>query len=148
MPFPLLGFLIPGWLKLIPLAIVGAALVTGALYIKGVIDDNAQLEANQAKFEISLDLLQGSNEALQHAIAARDARNREFQKAIDDLTAKSMSNRAELRNLATVLAAHDITGATAETATAIEQIINTDQTATIDQMMEASGATAPDPASP
>ena len=136
----MLGFLIPGWLKLIPLAILGAALVAGALYIRGVISDNAQLKANLAVFEIALAQQKVALSALGQAVAERDALAREFQAALDDLAVKSKSNRAELRNLATVLAAHDITGATAETATAIEQVINTDQAAVIDRMMEASGA--------
>ena len=136
----MLGFLIPGWLKLIPLVILGAALVAGALYIRGVISDNAQLKANLAVFEIALAQQKVALSALGQAVAERDALAREFQAALDELAVKSKSNRAELRNLATVLAAHDITGATAETATAIEQVINTDQAAVIDRMMEASGA--------
>ena len=136
----MLGFLIPGWLKLIPLAILGAVLVAGALYIRGVISDNAQLKANQAVLEIAVEQQKVALTALGQAVAERDILAREFQAALDDLTVKSKSNRAELRNLATVLAAHDITGATAETATAIEQVINTDQAAVIDRMMEASGA--------
>ena len=139
----MLGFLIPGWLKLIPLAILGAVLVAGALYIRGVISDNAQLKANQAVLEIAVEQQKVALTALGQAVAERDILAREFQAALDDLTVKSKSNRAELRNLATVLAAHDITGATAETATAIEQVINTDQAAVIDRMMEASGAPNP-----
>ena len=65
----MLGFLIPGWLKLIPLAILGAALVAGFLYIKSVIADNAQLKANQAVFEVALAQQKVALSALGQAVA-------------------------------------------------------------------------------
>lgn len=101
-------------------AVVGA----GYRYVTVMQETIRVLEANNAKLETAVDQQKGAITALETTIQERDARAESFAQTLADLAERQTRNRAELDQLNSTLAKHDLERLADEKPQLVETRIN------------------------